>query len=182
MRPGHKGALALAFMLALALLGVTGCGNDLGKEADEGVPIQLGELKITVQETRFLNPAQPDDKQYLGGQQVPTPSGKSYLGVFLTVHNEGDTAVRLPTNAQMSVVDTTGAAYQSIPSHTDFAAPLGAELAGGGDVPGPDTAAANGPTQGAIVLFLVDQGISENRPLKLEIGFQGQTGEITLDI
>jgi hypothetical protein len=183
MRPGHQGALALVFALALALLGVAGCGdNDLGTEADEGVPIQLGDLKINVQETRFLNPAQADDKEYLAGQQLPTPAGKSYLGVFLTIHNQGDDAVRLPTNAQISIVDTTGAAYQSIPSGTDFAAPLGTELAGGGDIPAPGTAAANGPTQGAIVLFLLDQGVSENRPLKLEIDFQGETGDITLDI
>jgi hypothetical protein len=79
-------------------------------------------------------------------------------------------------------VDTTGAAYQSIPSHTDFAAPLGSEIAGGADIPAPGTAAANGPTQGAIVLFSVPQGISENRPLKLEINSQGESGEITLDI
>ena len=182
MRPGHKGALAFVLFLALALLGVAGCGNDLGKEADEGVPIQLGDLKINVQETRFLNPAQPDDKQYLEGQQLPTPAGKSYLGVFLTIHNTGDNPVRIPANADMSVVDTTGVAYQSIPSHTDFAAPLGSTLAPGGDIPAPGTAAANGPTQGALVLFLVDQGVSENRPLKLEIDFQGETGDITLDI
>ncbi|MET0730008.1 MAG: hypothetical protein ABWZ03_02345, partial [Solirubrobacterales bacterium] len=102
--------------------------------------------------------------------------------VFLTIHNAGDTAVRLPDNAQISVVDTTGAAYEAIPSQTDFAAPLGTELTGGADVPAPGTAAANGPTQGALVVFLVDQGVSENRPLKLEIEFQGETGEITLDI
>jgi hypothetical protein len=182
MRPGHKGALASAFVFTLALLGLTGCGNDLSKEADEGVPIQLGDLKINVQETRFLNPAQTDDKEYLQGQQLPTPAGKSYLGVFLTIDNSGDAAVRLPDNAQISVVDTTGAAYESIPSRTDFAAPLGTELAGGSDVPAQGTAAANGPTQGALVVFLVDQGVSENRPLKLEIEFQGETGEITLDI
>lgn len=182
MRPGNKGALALVFALALALVGVAGCGNDLGKEADEGIPIQLGNLKITVQETRFLNPAQPDDKEYLAGQKLPTPAGKYYLGVFLTIHNDGDSAVTLPTNAQMSVVDTTGAAYESIPSSTDFAAPLGTQLAGGADIPAPGTAAANGPTQGAIVLFLVDQTVDANRPLKLEIGFQGETGDITLDI
>jgi hypothetical protein len=188
MRPGHKsltgsrGALALAFVLAITLLGVAGCGNDLGKEADEGVPIELGSLKINVQETRFLNPGQPDDREYLEGQQLPTPAGKSYLGVFLTMENEGDSAVRLPSNAQVSITDTTGASYQSIPSHTDFAAPLGTTLAGGADIPAPGTAAANGPTQGAIVLFLVDQGVSENRPLKLEIEFQGETGDITLDI
>jgi hypothetical protein len=182
MRPGHKGALALAFVLALALLGVAGCGNDEGKEADEGVPIRLGDLEINVQETRFLNPSQPDDHEYLEGQQLPAPAGKEYLGVFLTIENQGDSAVRLPTNAQVSVTDTTGAAYESIPSHTPFAAPLGTELAGGADIPAPGTAAANGPTQGALVIFLVDEGVSENRPLKLEIEFQGETGEITLDI
>ena len=182
MRPGNKGALALVFALALALVGVAGCGNDLGKEADEGIPIKLGDLKITVQETRFLNPAQPDDKEYLAGQKLPTPAGKYYLGVFLTIHNDGDSTVTLPTNAQMSVVDTTGAAYESIPSSTDFAAPLGTQLAGGADIPAPGTAAANGPTQGAIVLFLVDQTVDANRPLKLEIGFQSETGDITLDI
>jgi hypothetical protein len=166
----------------LAILGAAGCGNDLGKEADEGVPIQLGDLKFNVQETRFLNPSQSDDKEYLAGQQLPTPAGKSYLGVFLTIENTGDNPVRVPTNADMSVVDTTGAAYPSIPSHTDFAAPLGSTLAPGADIPAPGTAAANGPTQGALILFLTDEGVSENRPLKLEIDFQGETGEITLDI
>jgi hypothetical protein len=182
MRPGHKGAPALVLFCALAVLGVAGCGNDLGKEADEGVPIKLGDLELNVQETRFLNPSQPDDKEYLEGQQLPTPAGKSYLGVFLTIKNTGDNPVRVPTNADLSVVDTTGAAYASIPSHTDFAAPLGSTLANGADIPAPGTAAANGPTQGALVLFLVDEGVSENRPLKLEIDTQGETGEITLDI
>ena len=182
MRPGNKAALAAVLFCGLAVLGVAGCGNDLGKEADEGVPIKLGNLEFNVQETRFLNPSQSDDKEYLEGQQVPPPHGQQYLGVFLTIHNTGDDAVRVPTNADMSVVDTTGAAYQSIPSHTDFAAPLGSTLADGADIPAPGTAAANGPTQGALILFLVPEGISENRPLKLEIEAEGETGEITLDI
>ena len=187
MRPGYprsRRALALAFVLALALalVGFAGCGNDLSKEADEGVPIKLGDLEINVQETRFLNPSQPDDKDYLQGQQLPTPTGKSYLGVFLTIENTGDDPVRLPANAQVSVTDTTGAAYESIPSHTPFAVPLGSELAGEADIPAPDTAAQSGPVQGSLVLFLVDEGVSENRPLKLEIDFEGETGEITLDI
>jgi hypothetical protein len=182
MRPGHKGALAVIFALVLAALGVAGCGSDLAKEADEGVPIQLGDLKFNVQETRSLNPSQADDKEYLEGQQVPPPHGKFYLGVFLTIQNTGDNPVRVPANAEMSVVDTTGAAYQAIPSHTDFAAPLGSTLAPGGDIPAPGTAAANGPTQGALVLFLVDESLNENRPPKLEIEFQGETGDITLDL
>jgi hypothetical protein len=182
MRLGYKGALAVAFALGLALLGVAGCGNDLTKEADEGVPIKLGDLELNVQETRFLNPAQPDDKDYLEGQQIPTPPGKDYLGVFLTMHNGADHPVNLPTDADTSIVDTTGADYQAIPSHTPFAAPLGAELEAGGDIPAPDTAAANGPTQGALVIFLVEQSVNENRPLELEIDYEGENGVITLDI
>src|SRR5215213_11732194 len=120
MSPGPKGALAL--MLVLALVGVAGCGNDLGEEADEGVPIRLGDLNFNVQETRFLNPAQADDQEYLAGQQLPTPAGKSYLGVFLEIKNEGDDPVRLPNDAGMSVLDTTGAADEAIPSDTDFSA------------------------------------------------------------
>ena len=182
MRRGNKGVLVLALALALALLGVAGCGSDEGKEADEGVPIKLGDLQFNVSETRFLNPAQPDDSQYLAGQKLPPPSGQDYLGVFLTIHNEGDDPVMLPTYADTSVVDTTGAGYEAIPSTNDFAAPLGTELAAGGDVPAPDTAAANGPTQGALAIFLVGQAVNENRPLKLEIEYEGETGDITLDI
>jgi hypothetical protein len=182
MRRGNKGALALALVLALAALAVAGCGEDEGHEAEEGVPITLGDLEINVQETRFLNPSQPDDREYLDGQQVPPPATESYLGIFLTIHNEGDHAVRLPTNAETSVVDTTGAAYEAIPSSTPFAAPLGSELAGGEEIPAPDTAAASGPVQGAIVIFRVDRGITENLPLELEIEYEGETGVISLDI
>jgi hypothetical protein len=182
MRRGNKGALAILLALALVLVGVAGCGSDEGKEADEGVPIKLGDLQVNVSETRFLNPSQPDDSQYLQGQKLPLPASQAYLGVFLTIHNESDDPVQLPTYADTSVVDTTGAAYQAVPSTNDFAAPLGTELVGKGDVPAPDTAAANGPTQGALVIFLVDQSVNENRPLKLEIEYEGETGEITLDI
>ncbi|HSB54836.1 MAG TPA: hypothetical protein VLD58_10785 [Gemmatimonadales bacterium] len=182
MRPGHKGALAIAFMLALALVGVAGCGNSPGKEGDEGEPIQLGDLEINVQLTRFLNPTDHEDKNYLVGQTIPTPAGKSYLGVFLTMKNHSDQATRVPSTAQMTIVDTTGAGYEAIPSNTPFAAPLGTALAGHGVIPVPDSPADSGPTQGAIVLFLVDQGVSENRPLKLEIEHDGETGDITLDI
>jgi hypothetical protein len=182
MRRGNKGVLALALALALGLVGVAGCGNTVGKEADEGVPIKLGDLQFNVSETRFLNPSQPDDKAYLAGQKLPLPPSKAYLGVFLTIHNEGDHQVDLPTYTDTSVIDTTGAAYQAVPSNTPFAAPLGTPLAGHGDIPVPGTAAANGPTQGGLVLFLMDQGVTENRPLKLEIQYQGETGEITLDI
>jgi hypothetical protein len=180
MRPGQKGALALA--LVLILVGAAGCGYSAGHDGDEGVPIELGNLEINVQLTRFLNPSDHEDKAYLVGQTVPTPPGKAYLGIFLTIKNHGDSETQLPTDAQMTVQDTTGAGYPAIPSHTLFAAPLGTTLPGGGVIPVPDSPAANGPAQGSIVLFLVNQDVSENRPLKLEIEHEGQTGEIVLDL
>jgi hypothetical protein len=180
MRPGRTGALAVA--LVLALVGTVGCGDELGKEAEEGVPIKLGDLEFNIQLTRFLNPTDPEDSEYLAGQKLPPPAGESYLAVFMTIENTGDGAVTLPTPAQMSVVDTTGAAFEASPSDTDFAAPLGSSVPGGGEVPAPGTAGANGPTQGSIVLFLVDRNVPENRPLDLEIEHEGETGTVELDI
>ena len=182
MRPGRKGVLALAFVLALALLGVAGCGYSPSNEGDEGVPIDVGNLEINVQMTRFMNPTDHEDKNYLAGQTLPTPAGQAYLGVFMTLKNHSGNSTKVPSTAQMTVVDTTGAGYQALPSDTPFAAPLGTTLAGHGQIPVPDSPAESGPAQGAIVLFLVDQGVSENRPLKLEIEHDGVTGEITLDI
>jgi hypothetical protein len=180
MRPGRTGVLAVA--LTLALVGAVGCGDELGKEAEEGVPIKLGDLEFNVQLTRFLNPADPEDAGYLAGQKLPPPAGKSYLAVFMTIENTGDGAVTLPSPAQMSIVDTTGAAFQAAPSSTDYAVPLGSPVPAGGEVPAPGTAGASGPAQGSIVLFLVDQSVPENRPLDLEVEHEGETGTVELDI
>ena len=181
MRRARQGFLA--FALALALVGVAGCGGeDELHEAEEGVPIDVGDLEFNIQFTRFLNPTDAEDSEYLAGQTVPPPTGESYLAVFMTIENTTDEEVRLPGEGQMGVVDTTGAAYEAIPSDTDFAVPLGTTLPGDGEVPEPGSAGATGPTEGAIALFLVDREIPENRPLELEIEHEGETGTVTLDI
>src|ERR687892_464237 len=59
---------------------------------------------------------------------------------------------------------------------------LGAAVAPDSEVPAPDSAAASGPVKGAMALFLVDEGISENRPLELEILAEGEEGRVELDI
>src|SRR5262245_63291466 len=103
MRPGHKGALALAFVLALALVGAAGCGYSASKEGEEGEPIQLGDLEINVQLSRILNPADKEDKNYLVGQPLPPPADQAYLGVFLTMDNHGDSETKIPSTSQMTV-------------------------------------------------------------------------------
>lgn len=173
----------LAALIVLALVGVGGCGGESEThEAEEGVPVELGELEVNVQLTRFLNPADAEDSEYLAGQTVPAPPSKAYLAVFMTIENLSDSDERLPGPSEIKVVDTTGAAYEAIPSDTDFAVPLGSVVPGDGEVPEPGSAGASGPTQGAIVLFLVDQLVPENRPLELEIERESETATVTLDI
>jgi hypothetical protein len=182
MRPGHKGALAVALAVVLAALVAAGCGYSAGATGNEGEPIQLSDIQFNVQLTRFLNPSDSEDKNYLTDQRPLQSADLAFLAVFMTMKNRSPHPVNLPAPSQMTVVDTTGARYPAIPSHTPFSVPLGAPLPGHGEIPVPDSAAASGPAQGSVVLFLVPQGISENRPLELEIQSQGVTGTITLDI
>jgi hypothetical protein len=179
---GRTGALAIALSLAVVLVGAAGCGEEEKENVVEGEPLELSDLKLNVQITRFLNPSDREDGDYLAGQQVPPPAGQEYLGVFIEIDNEGSEDARLPTAADLSVVDTTGQAYEALDSDSPFALDLGGNIDAHSEVPAPDTPAAGGPTQGSIVLFLVPANVGENRPLELEISYRGEDGTIELDI
>lgn len=180
MSHGRKGALVLA-LAALGLVAATGCGEEETTHVVEGEPLELGELAINVQLTRLLNPDDREDKEYLQGQQVPPPIGQDYLAVFLEVKNESDEEQRLPAADELHVVDTTGATFTPLPSNTVFALDLGSTLGPDEDLPLKDTAAQSGPTQGLIVLFLVDDDVGENRPLELEF-LEGDEVEGTIEL
>ena len=76
----------------------------------------------------------------------------------------------------------TGQVYDPIETETVFGFDFGEVLEAGDEVPLDDTAAASGPIQGQVLVFLVDQGVSENRPLELEIDADGDKGVVELDI
>jgi hypothetical protein len=177
---GGKRAIAAAACVAL-IGGTAACGEEKETHVVEGEPIELGDLRINVQITRFLNPALPDDAEYLEGEPAP-PTGQDYMGVFMEIENEGDEEVRLPTAEQIEIVDTTDARYSPVESESPFALPLGGIIEPGAEVPATDTAASSGPIQGSFVLFLVDQTVSENRPLELELEADGDKGTVELDI
>jgi hypothetical protein len=179
---GRTGALAIALSLAVVLVGATGCGEEEKTHVVEGEPLELTDLKLNVQITRFLNSSDREDGDYLAGQQVPPPTGQEYLGIFIEIDNEGSEDARLPTAADLSVVDTTGQAYEALDSDSPFALDLGGNIDAHSEVPAPDTPAASGPTQGSVVLFLVPSNIGDNRPLELEISYGGEDGTIELDI
>lgn len=185
-------------LIAAAFAVLAGCGEEEELEVIEGEPLHLGDISYNVQITRFLNPGDPEDQGYLKGLEPP-PADEAYLGVFLTVENEGSEAAEIPDD--IHVVDTQGSEYEPIPSESPFALPLPGEtgptgaqgvvpsdedpstVEPGGELPAPDTIPAYGPIGGSMLLFRVDEGITENRPLELEIpGESGEAGKIELDI
>jgi hypothetical protein len=181
--PGKRALVVALTLLAVLAVGA-GCGEEEHKsEVPEGEPVELGEVAYNVQITRFLNASDPEDREYLQGQQVPPPNSEdSYLAVFIEVENKGDEDATLPTEADLHVVDTTEQKFAPLAPTNNFMLELGARVGAGEELPQPDTAAASGSTQGLIILFLVPADIGENRPLELDIGAGGEEGRIELDI
>jgi len=172
-------------LISLALLG-SGLLAACGAEEEEGVavegePLEVGNLLYNVQITRFLNPAATDDADYLEGQPPP-PLGEDYLAVFMRIQNEGDGTEQIPDS--FTIRSSRDETFEPLDvNENPFALPLGAEIEPDGQLPRLDTAAASGPIKGAMVLYLIEEAATENRPLELEIpGPDGEMGIIELDI
>jgi hypothetical protein len=191
MDRGRGLRLALAGALAALLaLGVAACGAEEetttieGEEARivvEGEPIELGDLRFNVAITRFLNPDDVEDAEYLEGLPEPA-ANEDYLAVFMTVQNEGDDDLELPSEEDVEIIDITGEVYHPIETESIFALDLGTTIPAGGEAPVDDTAAASGPVQGSFILFLIPKEAQENRPLEMEIDADDEVGVIELDL
>lgn len=173
--------LAIVGLLVAVATGVlVGCGEEEELEVVEGEPLELGDLGYNVQLTRFLNPDDTEDSEYLIGQPEAGP-GTSYLGVFVIIENHNEDEV-MPSAAEYVVVDTLGNEYEAIESQSPYALEIGATVPADGDLPIPDSTAASGPTQGALLLFVVADSVTEDRPVELEIPSGSETGRVELDI
>ncbi len=178
---GTKLATVLALAGALSLGVLAGCGEEQTSHVVEGEPIELGDLHFNVAITRFLNPNDVEDAEYLEGLPAPR-AGYDYLAVFMTVENEGDDAVTLPTAEQIEIIDTTEQTYEPVETESLFALQLGSTLEGGAEAPADDTAARSGPVQGSFILFEIPVAAESNRPLELELLADGEKGTIELDL
>ena len=178
MRSRPAVVLALCLVAALALV-AAGCGAESEESVVEGEPAEIGELAYNVQITRFLNPDDNEDGEYLVGLPPAAP-GKLYLGVFLVIENETDEP--RPSATNYTVVDTIENEYDVLDSESPYALDVGAEVPGDEQLPLPDTTPYAGFNKGSLLIFEVDESVSENRPLRLHIdSFEG-SGEVTLDI
>ena len=171
-------------LLLLALIGfaaaVSGCGEEEAEaEAKEGEPLELGDLAFNIQITRQLNPFSSEDAAYLKGAPELLPN-EEYLGVFMQVTNEGDEAAVVPE--PFHVIDTRGTLYDQVELENEWALRPGTPVEPEETIPGPETAAKNGPIEGSLILFVIPEEANENRPLVLEIPGPDGVGEIVLDL
>jgi len=168
----------LVLLAGLALV-ASGCGKSTTGEGrsnegqQEGAYIDFQNLTYQVQLSRFLNPGDPEDKQYLQGLpegiDPVLPGDETWFGVWMRVKNyAGKTLV--PTST-FSITDTEGNVFRPVPLastnpfiYTPF--PLSQSQV----LPKPDTAQASGPIQGSLILFRLKTDSLQNRPLTLEIG------------
>ncbi len=186
-------APALLALIAILLAGaLSACGDGdsgesqsvagaslVNEEAVEGEPVEVAGLSYNVQITRFLNPDDTEDSEYLVGMP-PADPGTSYLGVFMVISNDSDDA--RPSATNFTVVDTLHQEFDFVESESPYALDVGAEVPADGELPLPNTTAATGPNHGALVIFPVTDDVSDNRPLRLEIQSFDGAADVILDI
>jgi len=169
---------------------VAGCGDKepiITKAETEGVYVDVGGLTYQVQMSRFLNPGDIEDRQYLMGlpEGIPKelPGDEIWFGVWMRVKNYSGETLR-PTN-EFTIVDTEGNEFRPVPLNVE-ANPFVYEpidLLHSQVLPTPDSAAASGPIQGSLILFRLKTDSLQNRPLRLHIEQgEGEEAEVDLDL
>jgi len=175
--PLRKSTLALPALLAALPLGA--CANSTrvttGTYAGEsGVAapyLNVGPLIYQVQLSRQLNPYDTEDASYLRGlsaAQRKLVPGQQWFAVFMQVYN--NTTSPHPAAGDITIFDTEGTTYQPItPSGVNEFAYRPVMVPPKGRLPEPNTVAANGTTQGAVLLYKINVSSLDNRPIQVKI-------------
>jgi hypothetical protein len=177
-------ARSLRLLPALALLvlasALAACGASEGTSVSEGQPVQLGELQYNVLFSRFLNPYDVEDHEYLVGQPGLAPD-QVYLGIFVQVLNKSkESALTIPSG--WTITDTEHQNYYPIPSKSSYALHLGTSIPPEDQAPALDSTPQVGPIAGSMVLFSLPTAATEDRPLMLSIPGSGGPAQVELDI
>jgi hypothetical protein len=184
-------ARLLRIALATALLGVVaaGCGESTSPKTTaetEGLYLDINGLKYQIEMSRYMNPNDVEDAEYLVGLPEGTePPGEDeiYFGVWVRVENVSETETR-PAASEWEIHDTQDNVFRPIPLDVDIN-PFAFDPV---DVP-PKTvlplassAAGQGPIQGSLLLFKIPNDSFQNRPLELRFSNGGDSEEGTYDL
>jgi hypothetical protein len=172
--------LIFAVALLLVSIGVSACGKEENsRDTVEGVPVELGDMQYKVLFSRFLNPDDVEDREYLVGQPAPKPDAH-YLGVFVQIINKNkDADETIPSG--WVITDTQDNSYFPVESKSPYALDFGASVGAEDQVPALDSAAQSGPIGGSMILFEIPDSANDNRPLEIEIPTVDGTARVTLD-
>ena len=181
--------LAVAVLALAAVLVLGACGNKpkistVGET--EGTYLNVGPLTYQVQISRQLNPNDTEDSAYFIG--VPDAEklkpDETWFGVFIRVKN--------PTGRfehparEFEISDTQGKRYRPVAVGRDnIFAYRPTPISPAGVLPESDSAAAEAPIGGAMLLSRLTLDTLANRPLELKI-FSGSgsppEGKVELDV
>jgi len=178
--PGRLSKPLLAALAALAMLALGGCGDSHSKvstgtyagESGASAPyLDVGPLTYQVQISRQLNPFDVGDAPYLQGlspaQRTLLP-GQEWFGVFIQVYNNTP-RTRLAATS-LTISDSQNNVYfPVVPDQTNQFAYRAGLVPGAGRLPVLDSVAANGASQGALLLYKIGIASLDNRPLELKI-------------
>jgi hypothetical protein len=175
---GKPSLLALMLVSALALSACSDnshtrvtTGTYAGESGQNAPYLNVGPLIYEVQLSRELNPSDTEDASYLAGltpAQRRLHPGEEWFAVFLQVYNES--SAPHPSSAILTISDTQNNVYlPSVPASTNEFAYRPGLLAPKARIPALNTVAANGPTQGALLLYKIKVVSLDNRPLELKI-------------
>ncbi len=194
--PRPRRRLPALLVAVLATGGLAACGSHeegggpgrVVRAETEGLYLDIGELKYQVQASRQLNPADPGDRAFLRGippEHQGLKAGETWFGVFLRVQNETDE--ELEPSGEIEIIDTQEEVFDPIPLDGEnvFAYRSTSPVPPGELIPEQDSAAAESPIQGALVLFKLTNQALDNRPLELKIEsakVPQETGIIDLDV
>ncbi len=179
MRTARNPALLLAAAL-IAAFSLSACGSankteTTGTYAGEGgvsAPyLTVGPLIYQVQISRQLNPFDEEDSEYLAGltpAQARLSIGEEWFGVFIQVHNQ--TSHPQLAGSTLVLSDTQGYTYAPVvPLGRNPYIYTGGIVPANGQIPGPNSTAASGPTQGALLLYKLKVFSLNNRPIRIRI-------------
>lgn len=177
--------LVTATCVAIGAALLVGCGSPPDRDAPAGTTVTQDGVAYSVQFSRELNPEAPDDRVVLGGlarRKGLVGPGTTLVGVFVQARN--DAAGPRRTFAAPRLVTAFGKTFAplQLPPADPFAY-RGALLEHGREIPGPQTAAAQGPDDGLVLVYRVPTGVFvTDRPFTERFGPDDRAASVQLDI
>jgi hypothetical protein len=185
---------ALLSLLAVLVLGACGdshtrvtTGTYAGESGKAAPYLDVGALSYQVQLSRELNPENVEDASYLQGltpAQRRLGPGQEWFAVFIQVYNNTSRPQQAAT--AITISDTQENVYTPIvPLATNQFAFRGGIVPANSQLPPAGTITADGPTQGALLLYKIQIVSLDNRPIELKIVSPqdpAETASATLDV